>query len=116
MKLSVTETATVLGKSSRQIRYLIRQGHVRATKVGKSWQIESDSLPLDEKTRKSLQQRLHSAQTHIHAALEPVAKAIDADESDTGPTKAPQNEFCGYPCLVPSALPGRTADSVRRVY
>ncbi len=41
MKLSLAETATVLGKSQRQVRYMIQNGKLEAAKRGGRWQIES---------------------------------------------------------------------------
>ncbi len=52
MQLSVTNVATVLGKSSRQVRYMIQQGQLKAVREGKGWRIDADSLPLGEAERK----------------------------------------------------------------
>lgn len=78
MQLSVAEAATVLGKTPRQIRYLIRQGHLQAKRQGKSWQIDSDSLPLGDAARQALAERLDTARKTVDAALAPVAKALGA--------------------------------------
>ncbi|MEM7204999.1 MAG: helix-turn-helix domain-containing protein [Planctomycetota bacterium] len=56
MDLSLHDAATRLGKSPRQVRYLIRQGNLRARKVGGRWLIASDDLPLTA-TRKEAQER-----------------------------------------------------------
>ena len=50
MRLSVTETATVLGKSPRQVRYMIQLGQLKAERQGKAWRIDGESLPLEDPT------------------------------------------------------------------
>jgi excisionase family DNA binding protein len=45
--LSLAEAATVLGKSERQVRYMINNGRLKAVKIGGSWVVESSDLPLD---------------------------------------------------------------------
>ncbi|MEE8524949.1 MAG: helix-turn-helix domain-containing protein [Thermoanaerobaculia bacterium] len=77
MQLSVAETATVLAKTPRQVRYMIRQGRLKAERQGKSWRIDSDSLPLGDAERQALKERLDVARGSVDAALEPVAKALD---------------------------------------
>ena len=37
MILSVRDTAVLMGKSERQIRYMLRQGQIPGRKPGKSW-------------------------------------------------------------------------------
>lgn len=44
MYLTVAEAAARLGKTPRQIRYLLKQGQLDARKPGKSWQIDVASL------------------------------------------------------------------------
>lgn len=78
MKLSITETATVLGKSERQVRYMIRKGELAAKKEGKRWRIASDDLPLDDRQKERLHARLASAREALEEALEPAAKAVGA--------------------------------------
>jgi hypothetical protein len=46
MLLSLPEAARRLGKSERQVRYLIRNGQVPAQKTGGRWMVDSESLPL----------------------------------------------------------------------
>lgn len=48
MTLTLEEVAHRLGKSVRQVRYMISQNTLQATKVGKRWLIEEASLPLTE--------------------------------------------------------------------
>ena len=48
MKLTIDQAAAHLGKSARQVRYLIKNGRLNAVKDGKRWLIDSDDLPLSE--------------------------------------------------------------------
>lgn len=48
MDLSLAEAAAHLGKSPRQVRYLIKQGKLRARKRGSAWVIDSTDLPRSE--------------------------------------------------------------------
>jgi excisionase family DNA binding protein len=59
MRLSLSEAATVLGKSERQIRYLIKSGHLTASKEGGQWRVTD--LLLTEGQRRSLAERLGAA-------------------------------------------------------
>lgn len=75
MKLSLAEAATVLGKSRRQLRYLIQTERLPATKAGGRWQIDSSDLPLTAAQRKALATRLKAARQAIDQGLLPAAKA-----------------------------------------
>jgi len=81
MKLSLSEAATVLGKSQRQVRYLISQKRLKAAKEGGRWRIESADLPLTEPQREALSERLGKARQAFEKGLEPAAKSV-ADEPD----------------------------------
>ena len=69
----------MLGKSERQVRYLIRQGKLEAKKEGKRWRIDSDALPLDEAERQRLGQRLDRAREQVESAFAPAAKAVGGE-------------------------------------
>ncbi len=75
MKLSIAETATVLGKSQRQIRYMIKTGELRAAKAGQRWRIDSADLPISEAERQALVERSQVARSAFEKGLEPVVKA-----------------------------------------
>jgi excisionase family DNA binding protein len=66
MKLSLKEAAAALGKTRRQLIYLIEQGRIPAQKVGARWYIESSDLELDS----AAQQRLQGKQAHLQEAIE----------------------------------------------
>jgi hypothetical protein len=53
MKLSLSEASTALGKSERQVRYLIKSGHLRAGKEENQWRIDSAVPPLTEPQRRA---------------------------------------------------------------
>lgn len=44
MQLTLQQTAAALGKTLRQVRYLIQEGRLPATKVGGRWAVESADL------------------------------------------------------------------------
>jgi len=46
MQLSLEQAAERLGKSVRQVRYLIQTGALRANKTGGRWLIDAADLPL----------------------------------------------------------------------
>ena len=48
MKLTLEQAAARLGKSERQIRYLVQNSRLAAEKVGGRWLIESDDLALSD--------------------------------------------------------------------
>ncbi len=57
MFLTIRQASDTLGKSQRQIRYLIQQGELEAEKKEGRWRIDSRSLPLSEGQRAALQRR-----------------------------------------------------------
>lgn len=81
MHLSIAEAATVLGKSERQVRYLIRQGKLKASKEGARWRIESENLPLSQAERQQLGDKLATAREQVAAAFEPLAKATEGTDA-----------------------------------
>jgi len=48
MMLSLSQAAERLGKTRRQIRYMIQQGRLDARKDGGRWTVDSEQLPLNE--------------------------------------------------------------------
>jgi hypothetical protein len=74
VKISLAETATVMGRSERQVRYLIKTGKLKAAKEGGQWRIATSDLPLTEEQRHALNGRLQVARDAFEKGLEPVAK------------------------------------------
>jgi len=84
VKLSIAEAATVLGKSQRQIRYLIKTGGLRAAKEGQSWRIDGADLPILDAQRQALAERAQAARGAFEKGLEPVVKAALSASCDAG--------------------------------
>ena len=57
MDLSLAEVARLLGKSERQVRYLIVQGKLPARKVGRKWSVRRQDLPLSDGQKKAAAQK-----------------------------------------------------------
>ncbi len=57
MEMTLAQVAAALGKSSHQVRYLIRHGKLRARKRQNRWVIESVDLPLSDAQREASQPR-----------------------------------------------------------
>jgi len=66
MQLSLQQAADLLGKTRRQVLYMIEQGRLPAQKVGGRWVIERAGLTADE----AIQQRASLRETHFKAAIE----------------------------------------------
>jgi len=80
MEISLKEAATLLGKSERQVRYLIKHGRLKATKVGGQWRVANADLTFTEGQREAVAERLDAARETVTAALEPATKATAAKE------------------------------------
>lgn len=57
MKLTLSQAAEQLGKTRRQIRYMIQQGSLAAQKDGGRWVVDSERLPLDPPQRAARERR-----------------------------------------------------------
>ncbi len=55
--LSLSEAARLLGKSERQLRYLISNGRIKARKVGRQWSLRRSDLPLSDGQEKAVEQK-----------------------------------------------------------
>lgn len=53
----MTQTAQLLGKTRRQVEYLIKQGRLPARKVGGRWQVEESDLDLSPGQRQAARRR-----------------------------------------------------------
>jgi hypothetical protein len=49
VQLTLSEAASLLGKSERQVRYLIQHGELEARKVAGRWVVSSEALPAPER-------------------------------------------------------------------
>ena len=66
MHLSIEQAAVLLGKTRRQLVYMIAQGKLAANKVGGRWVIERSTLTVDA----AAQQRASQRNAHFRAAVE----------------------------------------------
>lgn len=69
MQLSLQQAAERLGKSIRQVRYLIQSGALRATKTGGRWLIDAADLPLSAPQRAAVQRREHALRAAVERGL-----------------------------------------------
>ncbi len=75
MQLTLQQAATALGKTRRQVQYLIQQGRLPAKKVGGRWYVESADLEADPAAGQRAQQRHGQMQAAIEDALQPGRRA-----------------------------------------
>ncbi len=70
MKLTLEQAASRLGKSVRQIRYMIKEGQLPAEKVAGRWFIDSDDLSTDSVRQKTSERRQRQLRAAVEEALE----------------------------------------------
>ena len=75
MKLSLADAARLMGKSQRQLRYLIQQGGLKASKASGRWEIDREDLPLTEGQRQAAVARGEQIKHEVEQALAPAAAA-----------------------------------------
>jgi excisionase family DNA binding protein len=68
MELSLQQAAAILGKTRRQVLYMIDQGRLPGKKVGGRWVIDRVDLQVDE----AMQQRTRQKQARFRAVVEDV--------------------------------------------
>ena len=66
MQLSLQEAMQILGKTRRQVLYMIEQGRLPARKMGGRWVIERADMQVDE----AIQQRTTQKQARFKAVIE----------------------------------------------
>jgi len=71
MELTLREAGHLLGKTPRQLRYLIQNGRIAARKQGKHWLLERESLPLSEAQLRSRERKAHELRGVVEDALGP---------------------------------------------
>ncbi len=69
MQLTLQQAAERLGKSVRQVRYLIQKGWLRANKSGGRWLIEAADLPLSEPQRAAVGRRERALRSAVERGL-----------------------------------------------
>ena len=78
MQLTLEQAADLLGKTRRQVVYMIEQGRLPAKKVGGRWTIERADLAVDDATRQRSNQRDVRFRAAVEEALTPAAKPASA--------------------------------------
>ena len=74
MELSLREAAEALGKSQRQVRYMIQLGKLKATKVNGEWRVKSDELALTPRQK----QEQEASKDRVLQIAEEVLRGKDA--------------------------------------
>ncbi len=74
MNLTLSQAAERLGKTRRQIRYLIQQGRLEAHKDGGRWVVDSERLPISEAQREAQARQAGRLREAVEAVLEPPAR------------------------------------------
>jgi len=69
MQLTLEQAATRLGKTVRQVRYMVEQGRLLAKKVGGRWLIDAQDLPRSEAGRASDKRRDRAVKAAVERAL-----------------------------------------------
>jgi excisionase family DNA binding protein len=71
MQLTLQQAAVSLGKTRRQVQYLIQQGRLPAKKIGGRWYVESSALQQDPAASQRANRRDAQLQSAIEEALRP---------------------------------------------
>ncbi len=69
MQLTIDQAANRVGKSARQIRYLIKSGRLPASKIGGRWMINATDLPLSEPQRATIERRERALRSAVDEGL-----------------------------------------------
>lgn len=69
MELSLEEAAAQLGKSARQVRYMIRNKTLPARKVGGRWLVTTDALPRSEGQQQAAARKHTALRDAVEGAL-----------------------------------------------
>ena len=75
MDLSLTEASAVLGKTERQIRYLIKSGRIQARKSGGRWIVDGTALPGGPESERAVVERAGELSAAVEAGLAPTEAA-----------------------------------------
>lgn len=80
MKLSLADVARLLGKSERQVRYMVKTGRLKGEKDGVHWVFERDALPLSAGQERAKEIKASRALAIAQEVLGPAAARPDAAE------------------------------------
>ena len=74
MKVSLREAAQMLGRSTRQVRYMIRTRRLPAVKAAGRWVVDTDELPLSDGQRRARERKAADLTAAVEEALGPHTK------------------------------------------
>ena len=69
MQLTLEEAATRLGKSLRQVRYMVQKKQLPARKLAGRWFIESDELPLSDGQKRAADRKRRALKAAVEETL-----------------------------------------------
>ncbi|MBF0138170.1 MAG: hypothetical protein HQL65_18205 [Magnetococcales bacterium] len=92
MDISLSEAAIILGKTPRQVRYLIKTGVLAAHKENGCWVIANVDLPLTDAQRQAMARRAETAQHAMAEATAPLLKVASPESEATEKVKAASPE------------------------
>ena len=102
MQLTLEEAATRIGKSKRQVMYLINKGELPALKTAGRWWIESDDLPLSATQHRQHEQK----QRQLRSAVE---EALDLDPESERPRRYSVRDLKAFQIALPLYRQSATA-------
>jgi excisionase family DNA binding protein len=108
MQLTLTQAAQLLGKTRRQVEYLILQGRLPARKVGERWQIEDTDLPLSPGQRQAGRRRADGLRDAAAAVLEAGAPRPRYSMRDLHAFAAARTLWHDSAGILPADHPART--------
>lgn len=76
MEQTIEQAAIALGKSVRQVRYLIKTGKLRARKIGTTWVVESGDLPRSPEQLEVAAQKIERLREVVDVALDPTHSSL----------------------------------------
>lgn len=94
MQLTIDQAAARLGKSARQIRYLIQTERLPARKLGGTWIIESENLPLSPGQEAALERRGRQFRSAVEQAL-------DLPDEKERPSRYSVNDLKAFQIALP---------------
>jgi hypothetical protein len=80
MTLSLSDVARLLGKSERQVRYMVKTGRLAGRKEGAHWVFDRDALPLSQGQTRAQDQKAARALAIAQDVLGPAAARPDGAE------------------------------------
>ena len=95
MQLTLEQAATRLGKSKRQVLYMIQKGHLPAQKLAGRWWIESQHLPLSDGQQHSYDRKQRQLRAAVEEALD-IEPETARPRRYSVPTSKPFRSHCRY--------------------